>query len=360
MARIDLIDVVKQFKGETVIPKLNLTIREGSFTVLVGPSGCGKTTTLRMIAGLERQTSGDILIDGACVNDVEPGKRDVAMVFQNYALYPNMTVRENIEFGLKNRGVPRRDRERLVRDICEIVDLTPYLDKKPQSLSGGQRQRVALARAMVKHPKVFILDEPLSNLDAKLRVHMRTELIELHRRLGATFVYVTHDQTEAMSMGDRIVVMHRGEIMQAAAPMELYDDPDNLFTARFIGTPPMNVLPMNLLPNLGTEGGGRAEYVGFRPEHARLLPGSADPPSDGLAIAGSIITRESLGAEHVYQLRTTAGTCFVKQFLRPYAGGDFATAVVPHDRLYFFDGEGRRLRNLRAASRPEPAAAGVR
>jgi ABC-type sugar transport systems, ATPase components len=358
MARIELIDVVKRFKGETVIPKLNLTIREGSFTVLVGPSGCGKSTTLRMIAGLERQTSGDIRIDGACMNDVEPGKRDVAMVFQNYALYPNMTVRGNIEFGLKNRGVPRPDRERLVRDICEIVGLTPHLDKKPHSLSGGQRQRVALARAMVKKPKVFILDEPLSNLDAKLRGQMRTELIELHRRLGATFVYVTHDQVEAMSMGDRIVVMNRGEVMQSAAPMELYNDPDNLFAAQFIGTPPMNVLPLSALPGLRTEGEGDPAFVGFRPEHARLAPESTELPRDGIVIAGEIATRESLGAEQVCKLRSDAGTFFVKSFLNPYSGGDFALAVVPCERLYFFDRDGSRLRRLRAVQ-PQLAAAGV-
>lgn len=358
MARIELIDVVKRFKGETVIPNLNLTIREGSFTVLVGPSGCGKSTTLRMIAGLERQTSGDIRIDGELVNDTEPGKRDVAMVFQNYALYPNMTVRGNIEFGLKNRGVPKRERERLIRDICEIAGLTPYLDKKPQSLSGGQRQRVALARAMVKNPKVFILDEPLSNLDAKLRGQMRTELIELHKRLGTTFVYVTHDQVEAMSMGDRIVVMNKGEVMQAAPPMVLYEDPDNLFTAQFIGTPPMNVLPASRLPGLRTEGEGHAEFVGFRPEHTLLSPETAELTREGLVIAGQIATRESLGAEQVYKLRCEAGSFFVKSFLNPYVGGDFALAVVPFERLYFFDRDGNRLRRLRAV-RPQLAAAGV-
>lgn len=359
MARIELIDVVKRFKEETVIPKLNLTIREGSFTVLVGPSGCGKSTTLRMIAGLEKQTSGDIRIDGECVNDTEPGKRDVAMVFQNYALYPTMTVRGNIEFGLINRRVPKRERERLVQDICEIVGLTPFLDKKPQSLSGGQRQRVALARAMVKKPKVFILDEPLSNLDAKLRGQMRTELIELHKRLGATFVYVTHDQVEAMSMGDEIVVLSRGEVMQAAPPMELYEDPDNLFTAQFIGTPPMNVLPASRLPNLPLEGEGDAAFVGFRPEHARLSPQGADAAQEGCVIAGEMITRESLGAEQVYQLRSEAGTFFVKTFLSPYAGGVHAQVVIPYDKLYFFDRDGARLRKVRAA-RPQLAAAGVR
>ena len=190
-----------------MIDNLNLEIKDGSFTVLVGPSGCGKSTTLRMITGLDEPTSGDILIDGHKINDLTPGKRDIAMVFQNYALYPTMTIRENIEFGLENKKVPKEERQRRVKDICEIVGLTEYLDRKPSTLSGGQRQRVALARAMVKQPKVFLMDEPLSNLDAKLRGQMRVELISLHKKLGTTFVYVTHDQVEAMSMADDIVCL---------------------------------------------------------------------------------------------------------------------------------------------------------
>ena len=207
MGAIQLKNVRKKFGNDVVIDNLNLEIKDGSFTVLVGPSGCGKSTTLRMITGLDEPTSGDILIDGHKIDDLTPGKRDIAMVFQNYALYPTMTVRENIEFGLENKKVPKEERQRRVKDICEIVGLTEYLDRKPSTLSGGQRQRVALARAMVKQPKVFLMDEPLSNLDAKLRGQMRVELISLHKKLGTTFVYVTHDQVEAMSMADDIVLM---------------------------------------------------------------------------------------------------------------------------------------------------------
>ena len=209
MGAIRLVNLRKDYGKENVIPDLNLDIVDGSFTVLVGPSGCGKSTTLRMIAGLEKPTSGQILIDGVDVANMAPGKRDLAMVFQNYALYPTMTVRKNIEFGLINKKVPKEKRDSLIADVSEIVGLTPYLDRKPANLSGGQRQRVALARAMVKEPKVFLMDEPLSNLDAKLRASMRVELIELHKRLKTTFIYVTHDQTEAMSMGDVIVLMNK-------------------------------------------------------------------------------------------------------------------------------------------------------
>ena len=214
MAAIEFKNVTKKFGNNTVIDRMNLSIKDGSFTVLIGPSGCGKTTLLRMIAGIGPQTSGKVLLDGKDISDLPPGKRNVAMVFQNYAIYPTMTVRENIEYGLKNNKVPADERNRRINDICEIVGILPYLDRKPSTLSGGQRQRVALARAMVKQPKVFLMDEPLSNLDAKLRVQMRTELIELHDRLKTTFVYVTHDQTEAMSMADHIILMNNGLIQQ--------------------------------------------------------------------------------------------------------------------------------------------------
>ena len=226
MGAIQLKNVTKKFGDQMVIDDLNLSIEDGSFTVLVGPSGCGKSTTLRMITGLDEPTSGDIYIDGKKINDLTPGKRDIAMVFQNYALYPTMTVRENIEFGLENKKVPKEERKKRVQEICEVVGLTQYLDRKPATLSGGQRQRVALARAMVKQPKVFLMDEPLSNLDAKLRGQMRVELIGLHKKLGTTFVYVTHDQVEAMSMADDIVLMKDGYIVQQSSPRELYNNPN--------------------------------------------------------------------------------------------------------------------------------------
>lgn len=340
MARILLKGISKTFKDETVIQDLNLEIKDGSFTVLVGPSGCGKSTTLRMVAGLEKQSGGEIWIDDTCVNDTPPGMRDVAMVFQNYALYPTMTVRGNIEFGLKNRGVPRNERDKLVKDISEIVGLAPFLDKKPQNLSGGQRQRVALARAMVKKPKVFILDEPLSNLDAKLRNQMRTELIQLHKRLGTTFVYVTHDQVEAMSMGDEIVVMNKGAIQQADSPMKLYQDPANLFTAQFIGTPAMNIIDMKSMKGLNIRSDRPVGYVGFRPEQGLLNP---DRPVEGLVLKGDILTRESLGAENIYQIGSDAGTFFVKTFLKPLEPADAVTVAVPHDQLYYFGPDGGRI-----------------
>ena len=238
MAEICFENVSKSFDRVTVISNLNLTIRDGSFTVLVGASGCGKTTLLRMIAGIGPATSGRIYLDGKDITNVPPARRGIAMVFQNYAIYPTMTVRENIEFGLKNNKVPKAEREKLIQEFSNVVGLAEYLDRKPGTLSGGQRQRIALARAMVKKPAVFLMDEPLSNLDAKLRVAMRSELIELHNRLKTTFVYVTHDQTEAMSMADVIVLMDHGKIMQEASPLEIYNDPENVFTAQFIGTPP--------------------------------------------------------------------------------------------------------------------------
>jgi sn-glycerol 3-phosphate transport system ATP-binding protein len=368
MATIELRNITKTFKEEAVIADLNLTIRDGSFTVLVGPSGCGKSTTLRMVAGLERQTSGDILIDGKLVNDTPPGLRDVAMVFQNYALYPTMTVRGNIEFGLKNRGVPKEERDRLIREISDTVGLTPYLDKKPQNLSGGQRQRVALARAMVKKPKVFILDEPLSNLDAKLRNQMRTELIQLHKRLGTTFVYVTHDQVEAMSMGDEIVVMNKGVIQQADSPLNLYHEPVNRFAAQFIGTPAMNVLELRDLPSLrlepdpGAAGASAASaasvtHVGFRPEHAMIRSGHAG--AEGCVLEGEIATRECLGAENIYQIKASAGTFFVKTFLEPLETAARVQVVVPYDCLYYFGSDGQRIRGVRAESRMLVMAGGV-
>ncbi|XEC92923.1 ABC transporter ATP-binding protein [Paenibacillus tarimensis] len=358
MARIELKQIGKTFKDEEVIKELNLTIEDGSFTVLVGPSGCGKSTTLRMIAGLEKQTSGEIWIGDRCVNETAPGHRDVAMVFQNYALYPTMDVRENIEFGLKNRKIPKRERDALIQDISEIVGLTPHLKKKPQMLSGGQRQRVALARAMVKKPQVFILDEPLSNLDAKLRNQMRTELIQLHRRLGTTFVYVTHDQVEAMSMGDAIVVMNKGEIQQVDCPAKLYNDPENLFTAQFIGTPAMNILNYGNVRDMSLETPSPIGYLGFRPEHVLMKP-NPNSEADGLIIEGEILTRESLGSENIYQIRSAIGVFFVKAFLTPLESASRVRMLVPYDRLYYFTPEGGRIRDIKATAPSLAAVGGV-
>ena len=256
-------------RGETpAVEDFNLTVRSGEFLVLVGPSGCGKSTSLRMVAGLEMPTSGQIFIGGREVTTLAPKDRDIAMVFQNYALYPHMTVRENMAFALKLRHVPKTEIVRRVDAAAHALGLAPYLDRLPKALSGGQRQRVALGRAIVREPKVFLFDEPLSNLDAKMRVEMRAEIIRLHQRLGATMIYVTHDQTEAMTMGERIVVMNRGRIQQVAPPLEIYERPANTFVASFIGTPPMHLFPP------GTLG---PKTVVLRHEHIALgKPGEGD------------------------------------------------------------------------------------
>ncbi|GAA0371944.1 ABC transporter ATP-binding protein [Bacillus horti] len=356
MAQIVLRNVYKRYEKEAVVEDLNVTISDGSFTVLVGPSGCGKSTTLRMIAGLEQLTSGEIWIGDRCVNHVPPGKRDVAMVFQNYALYPTMTVKENIEFGLVNRKVPKQERQALIAEISEIVGLSNYLNKKPQTLSGGQRQRVALARAMVKKPQVFILDEPLSNLDAKLRSQMRTELIQLHQRLGTTFVYVTHDQVEAMSMGDEIIIMNQGRVQQADSPLRVYHDPDNVFAAQFIGTPAMNVITVDQLQRANLALQASVHYVGFRPEKLQINP---ETSLNGLVLQGDILTRETLGAEIIYQVHTEAGKVQVKSFLAPVEHAKQVQLFVAQSDLYFFDQKGQRIRQQEKLERPKIVAGGA-
>lgn len=327
MSSITLKNIHKEYGKEIIIPELNFIIEDGSFTVLVGPSGCGKSTTLRMIAGLEKPSSGEILIDDENVVDVEPGKRGIAMVFQNYALYPTMSVKDNIEFGLKNKKIPKEERKQLIEDVSELVGLTPYLNRKPSELSGGQRQRVALARAMVKKPKVFLMDEPLSNLDAKLRQQMRIELIELHKRLGTTFIYVTHDQIEAMSMGDNIILMDKGVIMQRSTPKEMYHNPQNVYTAQFIGTPPMNIVD-NMVPDI---------KIGFRPEKTSFL----DPGEALLDISGRIITKEQLGAEMNYSVETAYGKVIVKT--EEDIESDRCRLYVREQHLFAFAKDGKRM-----------------
>jgi len=336
-------------KGETVIENLNLTIEEGSFTVLVGASGCGKSTTLRMIAGLEKETFGEIYIDGKLMNEVEPGKRNVAMVFQNYALYPTMTVRGNIEFGLKNKKVPKAEIKKIVEEIAQTVGLTEYLDKKPQQLSGGQRQRVALARAMVKKPAVFLMDEPLSNLDAKLRSQMRTELIELHQKLKTTFVYVTHDQIEAMSMGDKIVLMDKGEIMQIDSPRNLYNNPQNKFTAQFIGTPPMNILQCKELK--GYEFEGEPEFVGFRPEKAKVDINIFRGNKSAFELGGKILTKEMLGSETLYRVKTKFGDILVKLYENNDIVSENILLHVDFIDLVYFDKDEKRIEGVKCSAR---------
>lgn len=334
MARIEFRNVCKSFGETKVIENLDLVIEDGKFTVLVGASGCGKTTLLRMIAGIGPATSGEILLDGKSICNVPPGKRDIAMVFQNYALYPTMTVRDNIEFGLKNNKVPKDERDKLIAEVSEIVGLSAYLDRKPSTLSGGQRQRVALARAMVKKPKVFLMDEPLSNLDAKLRAAMRIELIELHKKLQTTFVYVTHDQVEAMAMADTIILMEKGEIQQKGTPEEIYNDPNNVFTAQFIGTPPMNVLPLNK----------EDIQIGFRPEKVQL---SSEAKSAAYQRRGRIVTREMLGSETLYKVEfCNHEWIMVKSVEDKFAVDQEVLASVQDEDLRFFDGKGKRLRHV--------------
>ncbi|PTQ55177.1 MAG: Glycerol-3-phosphate ABC transporter, ATP-binding protein UgpC [Candidatus Carbobacillus altaicus] len=363
MAEIRIEHLKKCFGQECAVKDISLIVPDASFTIFLGPSGCGKTTTLRMIAGLESPDQGDIYIGGRRVNDTPPGKRGVAMVFQNYALYPMMTVQGNIEFGLKNRGVPKAERKKRVEEVARIVDLSAHLHKKPHALSGGQRQRVALARAIVKNPDVFLMDEPLSNLDAKLRMHMRAELIRIHQQLSATFVYVTHDQSEAMAMGDQIIVMKSGTIQQSGTPWEIYHKPANVYVATFIGTPPMNIFQRETLQSLLNlnyhhNHGSRhlhpeAHWLGIRPERIILLPKehasqeSTTVPSvalsTGVQIPGRVLTREMLGAETIYHLDTQLGLMQAKVYLAPPLEDDRISLFLPFEALHQFDHEERLL-----------------
>src|SRR5262244_4398407 len=251
MSALTVRDVHKRFGSVEVLKGINLEMGSGEFTVLVGPSGCGKSSLLNIIAGLERQSSGSVEIGGRVVDDIPPKDRNIAMVFQSYALYPSMTVRQNITFGMECRNVPRAKRDEAVARVARLLQIDALLDRKPSQLSGGQRQRVAMGRALVRDPLLFLFDEPLSNLDAQLRAEMRTEIKQLHRRIGSTIVYVTHDQIEAMTMASRIAVMNHGEVQQFAPPDEVYNRPANLFVARFLGTPPMNTLKARLVASNG-------------------------------------------------------------------------------------------------------------
>ncbi|PDT17674.1 sn-glycerol-3-phosphate ABC transporter ATP-binding protein UgpC [Rhizobium sp. J15] len=280
MATINIVDVKKSYGSVPAVKGINLAVADGEFIVLVGPSGCGKSTLLRMIAGLESITEGQVEIAGRNVNKAEPAERDIAMVFQNYALYPHMTVRGNLEYGLKNRGTARAEIDRRVKEAADILEIGPMLNRKPRELSGGQRQRVAMGRAIVREPAAFLFDEPLSNLDAKLRVQMRVEIRRLQRRLKTTSIYVTHDQLEAMTLADRLVVMNGGLVEQVGTPVEVYDRPASLFVAGFIGSPPMNLVPIEVF-NAAEAGRSLAlpegtDMVGLRPD-ALLVEKPAEP-----------------------------------------------------------------------------------
>ncbi len=311
MSGVNLSGIVKAYGALQVVHGIDLTVEEKEFVVLVGPSGCGKSTTLRMIAGLEEITAGDLTIDGRRMNRVAPKDRDVAMVFQNYALYPHLNVAENMAFGLRIRKTPKDEIKTTIADVANVLGLTEYLDRRPADLSGGQRQRVAMGRAIVRHPKVFLFDEPLSNLDAKLRTQMRAEIKRLHNRLGVTSVYVTHDQVEAMTLADRIVVMNNGSIEQVGTPMELFNNPANTFVASFLGSPPMNQMKGTLTENGAKVGGvefkvngavngnaGRDVIVGIRPEHVTLKPSHE---TSALPIGLDLV--EPLGSEALLHAR---------------------------------------------------------
>ena len=377
MASLSLQHIRKEYpNGFVAVKDFCLEIKDKEFIIFVGPSGCGKSTTLRMVAGLEEISGGDLLIGDRRVNDVEPKDRDIAMVFQNYALYPHMSVYDNMAFGLRLRKVPKDQIDKMVKEAAKILDLEKLLDRKPKALSGGQRQRVAMGRAIVRDPKVFLMDEPLSNLDAKLRVQMRTEIAKLHERLGATIIYVTHDQTEAMTLGSRIVVMKDGVIMQCDSPQTLYNYPDNLFVAGFIGSPQMNFLEADVKVTgkkvelmLGgkevdgkknykeyeyalelpadkaeklIEGGynGKTVIMGIRPEHVSNEIG----PNDKAILKSKVNVYELLGAE-VYLYFDIAGknmTARVKPDNAPRTNQD-VTVALDMSRVHVFDKETEKV-----------------
>lgn len=352
MARIQLSGIQKRWGEVWGVHDINIDIADEEFLVLLGPSGCGKTTTMRMIAGLEAPSEGDILLDGAVINEVDARDRDVAMVFQGYALYPNMSVYENIRFPLRMRSVPKVEHDALVRRAAEMVALSDYLDRKPSALSGGQRQRAALARAIVREPQVFLMDEPLSNLDAKLRQAMRVQIKHIQRTLKITTVYVTHDQIEAMTLADRIVIMQGGAIQQIGTPDEIYSDPANSFVASFIGAPPMNIIEGELqdgrfisaaveLPQVGIQASGPIK-LGIRPEDCRVVGSSGAP----YAMAGTVYGVEPTGDMTFLTLQAGETTIEIKAD-RGYRAALGAEEKVAFDssRLYFFDAEtGQRVR----------------
>jgi sn-glycerol 3-phosphate transport system ATP-binding protein len=347
MAKVQLRDVRKSYGDLEVIHGVSIDVADGEFIVIVGPSGCGKSTLLRMVAGLEAITAGEIVIGDRIVNELEPKDRDIAMVFQNYALYPHMSVFGNMAYGLKIRGLTRNDIETRVKRAAEILELGPLLERKPRQLSGGQRQRVAMGRAIVREPAVFLFDEPLSNLDAKLRVQMRFEIQKLHRRLGTTSLYVTHDQVEAMTLAQRMIVMNAGRAEQIGTPMEVYQNPASVFVAGFIGSPAMNFLPGRaegggriVLDGGGTIAGGvnlgdgRKITVGVRPEHLTpCAPSAAN-------LVGSVEMIEALGADTLIHVAASGGSIIARlpHGAPATVGEPIALAAAPA-RVYLFDAE---------------------
>jgi sn-glycerol 3-phosphate transport system ATP-binding protein len=344
MATVDLNDVRKVYPGNVEAVKgVSIAIADGKLCVLVGPSGCGKSTLLRMIAGLEAITSGTVSIDGKAVNAIGPTDRDIAMVFQNYALYPHMKVYDNMAYGLRNRGTPKDEIDRRVRATAKTLELEHLLERRPRELSGGQRQRVAMGRAIVRNPKVFLFDEPLSNLDAKLRGQMRVEIKNLQRSLGVTSVYVTHDQLEAMTLADLLVVMNAGKVEQAGNPLDIYEKPASTFVASFIGAPPMNLLPAGQggVSLAGAPAG--AATIGFRPEDAEVTH-SGDTPADALALDADVEAVEPVGAESFLYCAAAGSRIVVRVSGRAGAvPGDRLRVIARAEKLHWFDAEGRRV-----------------
>jgi sn-glycerol 3-phosphate transport system ATP-binding protein len=345
MATVDLNDVRKTYPGNVEAVKgVSIAIADGKLCVLVGPSGCGKSTLLRMIAGLETITSGTVSIDGKVVNAIGPTDRDIAMVFQNYALYPHMKVYDNMAYGLRNRGTPKDEIDRRVRATAKTLELEHLLERRPRELSGGQRQRVAMGRAIVRNPKVFLFDEPLSNLDAKLRGQMRVEIKNLQRSLGVTSVYVTHDQLEAMTLADLLVVMNAGTVEQAGNPLDIYERPASTFVASFIGAPPMNLLPAGqggAAPASGPPEG--AATIGFRPEDAEIS-NAGDAPADALALDAEVEALEPVGAESFLYCAAAGSRIVVRVSGRAAAQpGDRLRVIARAEKLHWFDASGRRV-----------------
>ncbi|MFK7881398.1 ABC transporter ATP-binding protein [Roseobacter sp.] len=336
MATVELSKINKYYGSLHALKDVSLSVADGAFVVFVGPSGCGKSTLLRTIAGLESVSDGTITIDSKDVTDIEPADRDLSMVFQSYALYPHMSVRANMEFGMKVNGIAPDERKVRIKEAARVLQLSELLDRKPGQLSGGQRQRVAIGRSIVKNPKVFLFDEPLSNLDAKLRVQMRIELEALHKELDATMIYVTHDQVEAMTMADQIVVLNAGQIEQVGSPMDLYHTPASEFVAGFIGSPAMNILTIG--QDLGTaiSPPTKAIKIGIRPEHVQL---------GDTGIAGTIRVKEKLGSESYLYVMTRNDTQIVVKTdgEDKLNAGDSVHLTFRENRLHHFDAQGRTL-----------------
>ncbi len=365
MGTIQLRGISRSFKSTAAVRDITLTVDDGDFLVLLGPSGCGKTTLLRMIAGLLEPTTGRIVLDGNDITELPSKKRDLAMVFQSYALYPHLSVRKNLAFPLRVQKLTKDEIERRVREVAESLEIAPYLDRKPKELSGGQRQRVAVGRALVRNPKAFLMDEPLSNLDAKLRTQTRQELTALHRRLGATFVYVTHDQVEAMTMATKIVVLNAGRLEQYGTPEEVYDRPESVFVAGFLGSPAMNLLDARVVADNGriaviAEGlagdlwdGETAPLevvLGIRPEHLHIADAAVTGPAVNVAVTVDLV--ENLGGEQILTCTTGAGRVHVRTSREvDVAPGDALTLHAAPDCVHLFDrSSGRRLEWI-----PEPA-----